>query len=191
MTYVYMVVCMKVQINFKLDEDVVEKLDERAKEQHRSRTNLIEKVLKEYLGKNYWLWVNLAELDIGDNLKRGDEGFWSGCHKNTTEGDQVLIYRTSPNKHIKYLAEVIEDAKEGNIPTKNGEDEGYSCKYVILESFCDELKIKEMRNYDSLSDWYPLKVSFIRMKFEIKQKYWNTLKDILITKNPDTKNSFR
>jgi hypothetical protein len=182
---------MRTQINFKLEDEDLKKLDERANEEHRSRTNLIEKVIKEYLGKNYWLWVNVASMDIGDEMERGDEEYWSGCHKNTTEGDQVLIYRTSPHKHIKYLAEVVEGAKEDIIDTKKGEEKGYNCKFVVLESFENPLEIGEMRNYDSLSDWYPLKVSFIKMKFEIKQKYWNTLKDVLITKNPDTKNSFR
>lgn len=182
---------MRTQINFKLEEADLEKLDERAKEEHRSRTNLIEKIIKEYLGKNYWLWVNVASMDMGDEMKRGDEGYWEGCHQNTSEGDQVLIYRTNPNKHIKYLAEVIEDAQPDIITTKNGEEEGFLCKYVILESFKSPLKIDEMKNFDSLSDWYPLKVSFIKMVFDVKEKYWNTLKDILITKNPEAKNSFR
>ena len=136
------------------------------------------------------MWVNFAPLDIGADMNSGDEDLWTGCHKNTTEGDKVLIYRTRPNKHIKYLVEVLENAKEALIPTKNRKEEGYSCNYVILESFENPLEISEMRNYESLSEWYPLKVSFIKMVFEIKEKYWKTLKDILITKNPDSKNSF-
>jgi len=181
---------MKTQINLKMDEDLLEKLDEKANEEGRTRTNLIEQILREHLGRSYWLWVNTGEMDIGDDMVRGDENCWNGCDENSLKGHKVLIYRTSPNKHIKYLAEIIENAEKDQIPTKNGEKSGYRCKYVILESFDTPLEISEMRNYYSLKDWYPLKVSFVKMVFKIEDKYWNTLRDILITKNPSSKDSF-
>lgn len=182
---------MKTQINIKLDEKTLKKIDIKAEEEGRSRTNVIENILKNNLPKNYWLWVNSGEMDIGDEMKKGEEDVWNGCHGDSEKGDKVLIYRISPHKHIKYLAEIMEDAKKGSIPTDNGMKEGYSCKFVIIESFDNPLEISEMRNYESLKDWYPLKVRFVRMVFEIQEKYWNTLRDILITKNPESKDSFR
>lgn len=182
---------MKTQINLKLDEKTIKKLDKKVEEEGRTRTNIIENILKTYLGKNYWLWVNSGQMDIGDDEIKGSEGYWDGCHKDSEKGDKVLIYRTKPYKHIKYLAEITEDAKKSSINTNKGIKEGHSCSFVILESFENPLEISDMRNYESLKEWLPLKVSFVRMVFEIQEKYWNTLRDIIITKNPNSKDYFR
>ena len=182
---------MKTQINIKLEKDILEKLDEKAEKEHRTRTNLIEKIILDYIGlKQYWLWINSGESDIGDDMREKDQGIWDGCDPRTLKGDKVLIYRTSPHKHIKYLAEVLEDAEEDEIWTQKGDKMGYYCRFRILKSFESPLEIKEMRNYESLENWYPLKVSFIRMVFKIEEKFWNILQDILITKNPKSKDLF-
>lgn len=175
---------MKSQINIKLSENILEKLDQKAKDEGRTRTNIIENLLKHHL-KNYWLWVNSGEMDIGDEMVIGDEYTWKGCDKHSSKGDEVFIYRTSPYKHIKYHAEILEDAKKDVIPTDKGEKEGYSCKFLIIESFENPLEISEMRNYENLKDWYPLKISFIKMVFRIEEKHWNILDVILKTKNPN------
>jgi len=96
---------MKTQISIKVDEKII-KIDKKAEEEGRSRTNMTENILKNNLPKNYWLWVNSGEMDIGDKMKIGEEDTWDGCHKDTEKGDKVLIYRISPHKHIKYLAEI-------------------------------------------------------------------------------------
>lgn len=181
----------KTQINLKLREDLLEKLDSKAKEEHRTRTNLIEKLIIDYLGsRQYWLWVNSGDMDIGENISEGTLDVWNGCDPRTLKGDMVLIYRTSPNKHIKYLAEVLDDAQEDEIWTQKGDKMGFTCQFKIIKIFEDPLEIGQMRNYESLNDWYPLKVSFIRMVFKIEDKDWKTLRDILITKNLDAKDSF-
>ncbi|WJI08805.1 EVE domain-containing protein [Methanobacterium sp. CWC-01] len=182
----------KTQINLKLREDILEKFDEKAKEEHRTRSNMIEKMIIDYLGeRQYWLWVNSSAMDIGDDVKEKDEMTWDGCDPRTLKGDRVLIYRTSPHKHIKYLAEVLDDALEDEIWTQNGDKMGYYCRFRILKSFEEPLEISQMRDYESLEDWYPLKVSFIRMVFKIEEKYWEVLRDILITKNSDAKEAFK
>ena len=38
----------KIQINLRLEEDLLTKLDEKAKEENRARNNLIEYIIKEY-----------------------------------------------------------------------------------------------------------------------------------------------
>lgn len=182
---------MKTQINLKLKDDILEKLDKKAKEEHRTRTNLIEKMIIDYLGtRNYWLWVNSGEMDIGDSLEEGYKGTWQGCDPRTSKGDKILIYRVIPHKHIKYLVEVLEDAEEDEIETDKGEMLGFKSRFKILYNFEEPLKIENMKDYPSLSQWYPLKVRFVRMVFKIGEKYWETLRDILITKNRNSKNYF-
>lgn len=176
---------IKTQVNLKLDEKTMNKIDKKAKEEGRSRTNLIENILKNNLGKNYWLWVNSGQMDIGGDEIKENGGEWAGCHKDSEKGDEVLIYRTNPHKHIKYLAEITEDAKKSKIPTNKGMKDGYTCSFVIKRSFENPFEISEMRKYESLKEWLPLKISFVKMVFEIQEKYWNTINDILITKNPD------
>ncbi len=183
---------MKTQINIKLNENILEKLDEKAKEEHRTRTNLIEKILMDELGvKQYWLWVNSSKMDIGDDLEQDYVDEWKGCDPRSNKGDKALIYRTSPNSHIRYIVEILENAKPTTIDTDRGEEEGFSCKYKVLCNFSDEsLSIHEIRDYPSLKEWYPLRLNFRRMVFKIEEKYWNKLRDILITKKRDSKDSF-
>jgi len=180
----------RTQINLKVREDILEKLDEKADKEHRTRSNMIEKMIIDYIGeRNYWLWVARAG-GLEDDLERGYEMTWEGCDPRTSKGDKALIYLTSPRKHVRYLVEILEDCQEDDILTKKGEVMGYICRFRILYTFEEPLKISQMRNYESLEDWYPLKVSFIRMVFKIEEKYWNTLRDILITKNSESKGSF-
>lgn len=95
---------------------------------------------------NYWLWVNSGEMNIGDDISESEEDVWNGCDRKTSKGDKVLIYRTSPYKHIKYLAEVLEDAEEEEIWTQQGNKLGFTCKFRILKAFKNPLKINQMRD---------------------------------------------
>lgn len=182
---------MKTQINIKLSEDILEKLDEKAKKEHRTRTNLIEKILIDKLGiKQYWLWVNSANMDIGDDLKEGEEIEWRGCDPRSYEGDLVLIYRVSPYSHIKYIAQITDEAKPGKIETDREPEDGFYCNIKILSNFEHPFKIHDMRDYPSLKDWFPLKLNFHRMFFKIEEKDWNILRDIIITNNRNSKDYF-
>lgn len=183
---------MKTQINLKLRADILERLDEKAKKQHRTRTNLIEKILiDELLVTQQWLAVKMNINDPGADLKEGDEGIWEGCDVLAKKGDKILIYRTSPNMHIKYLAETTEDAKEGIIDNYKGEKiKDHLCGFKVLYNFEDPLTFKEIKDYPSLVEWYPLKSNLNRQAFNIEEKDWNTLRDILITKNRNSKDYF-
>lgn len=181
----------KTQINLKVRDDILEKLDEKAEKEHRTRSNMIEKMIIDYLGaRNYWLWVARAG-GIEEDLEPGHEMGWEGCDPRTSKGDKALIYLTSPHKHVRYLVEILDDSEKDEILTKKGEKMGYTCRFRVLYNFKeDPLEISQMRDYESLEDWYPLKVSFIRMVFKIEEKYWKTVRDILITKNPAAKSLF-
>ena len=87
--------------------------------------------------------------------------------------------------------EILEDPiQDDAIMTKKGEKMGFRCRFRILYTFEKPLKIKEMRNSPKLNEWYPLKVSFIRMVFNIEDKYWEILGELLIKDNPDVKDKF-
>ena len=178
----------KTQINLKLRNDILEKVDEKAEEEYRTRSNMIEKILNDYLGtRTYWLWV-ARDGGIKDDLDAGVEMSWEGCDPDTSKGDKALIYLTSPLKHVRYLVEILEDPiQDDAIMTKKGEKMGFRCRFRILYTFEKPLKIKEMRNSPKLSEWYPLKVSFIRMVFNIEDKYWEILGELLIKDNPDVR----
>jgi hypothetical protein len=181
---------MKTQISLKLSKDILEKLDDRAIIEHRTRTNLVESIIIDYLGtRNYWLGVAMKD-GISEDFKSGDEFDWDGCDPRAKRGDKGFIYITNPSKYVKYLIEVAEDAKEDEILTKHGEKMGFRCRYRVLYNFENPLTITEMRNFESLKEWYPLKVRFIRMIFKIEEKHWLILRDILITKNPNSKDYF-
>ncbi len=46
----------KIQINLRIDEKTLKKLDEQAKKEGRPRNNLIEFIIKNYLEKNGKIW---------------------------------------------------------------------------------------------------------------------------------------
>ena len=181
----------KTQINLKLRNDILEKVDEKAEEEYRTRSNMIEKILNDSLGtRNYWLWVAM-DGGIENDLETGVEMSWEGCDPDTVKGDKALIYLTSPLKHVRYLVEILEDPiQDDAIMTKKGEKMGFRCRFRILYTFENPLKIKEMRNSYDLNEWYPLKVSFIRMVFNIEDKDWKTLRTLLTKDNPDVKDKF-
>jgi len=139
---------------------------------------------------NYWLWVNSGLMDIGEEMNKNEEYVWEGCDQRTSKGDLVLIYRTNPYKHIKYFAEVLKDPEEEEIWTQKGKKIGHTCSFIIKQSFENPLAIKQMRDSEELKDWYPLKMSFIRMVFKIDYQYWIILRDLLIDNNPNHKSVF-
>lgn len=123
---------------------------------------------------NYWLWVE-KEGGIDEDMIPGELWNWEGCDYETEEGDLILIYRTRPFKHIRYLVKAITDSKLNPNP-----DEIYNCDFEVLQDFGDKsLTLKAMQNNPDLSEWYPLKVKFVKMKFPIESEYWEILKGLL------------
>lgn len=131
---------------------------------------------------NYWLWVT-KDGGMDDNDETGSFWIWEGCDSDTQEGDYALIYRISPYSHIKYLVGITSDA---HITMENMDklpDEVYSCDFEILSNFKNEVNIEDMRSKEELSDWHPLKISFQKMVFPIKEDYWKILEEMISTKN--------
>ena len=136
---------------------------------------------------NYWLWVSKVEEDDYEPWDVGIESIGEGCHEDTEAGDMALMYRSTPQKCIRYLAEVTKDAVYdiNKVP-----DEFYNCRFKVVHVFNNPLHISDMRKIESLKEWYPLKVSMVKMFFPIEDHYWEILKEILIEKNPDSRNKF-
>lgn len=88
-------------------------------------------------------------MDIGDDISESEEDVWNGCDRRTSKGDLVLIYRTSPYKHIKYLAEFLENAEEEEIWIKRGNKQGshVNLGFLVIRK---SLEIRQMRDSNSL-----------------------------------------
>lgn len=135
---------------------------------------------------NFWLWV-AKEGGIDGLIDINSYCRWDGCDSDTEPGDYALIYKISPHSHIKYLVKIIKDSvlNINLLP-----EEIYYCEFKILYDFKKELTLDDMKAEQELYDWYPIKRNFQKKVFPIKEKHWKTIKDILISKNPDSKNSF-
>lgn len=95
---------------------------------------------------NYWIWV--AKKDGIDRDILPDEIWtWNGCDIETSVGDKALIYKTKPDKHVKYLVEVTKDSwlNMDELP-----DEIFSCEFKMLYDFENPLSIDKMREESTL-----------------------------------------
>jgi predicted RNA-binding protein with PUA-like domain len=128
---------------------------------------------------NYWLWVS-KEDNIDDTQEASSSQRWNGCDEETEVGDYALIYRISPHKNIKYLVEVT---KHSFLNTNKLPDEEYYCEFKVLSNFENELELKEMKEEESLSEWYPLKNKFHKKMFPLTEDYWKILKGMIQSKN--------
>ena len=128
---------------------------------------------------NYWLWVSKDD-NIDDTQEASSSQRWNGCDEETEVGDYALIYRISPFKNIKYLVEVT---KHSFLNTNKLPDEEYYCEFKVLSNFENELELKEMKEEESLSEWYPLKNKFHKKMFPVTEDYWKILKGMIQSKN--------
>jgi len=135
-------------------------------------------------GPGRWLWVTgpsyYAEADGSDrvDLEPGGEyesdGWWT-CHKDTREGDQVLLYRTTPKKDIAYLIQVRSDAYSllKDPDAEPGWD--YGCDYEVIEKFADPMGIAEIRADPALENWNAKNGRFQRRAFKMQPEIWEHL----------------
>jgi len=135
-------------------------------------------------GPGRWLWVTgpqyYAEADGSDraDLKpTGDsepDGWWT-CHKDTREGDEVLLYRTTPKKDIAYLIQARSDAY--SILQDPGAEPGwnYGCDYKVIEKFASSMDIAEIRADPALENWNAKKMQFQGKAFKIQPEIWEHL----------------
>ncbi|MBF4473931.1 hypothetical protein [Methanobacterium formicicum] len=127
---------------------------------------------------NYWLWV--AKRGSKPNMICDKKLNWEGCNYETEEGDLALIYRAKPFQRIQFLVRALSDSK-----LKPNPEDIYNCDFEVLYDFGDKsLDFKSMQNKEDLSDWYPLKIMFMKRNFSIEPKHWRKLREILIKESP-------
>jgi hypothetical protein len=138
--------------------------------------------------RGYWVWVTSPEyyLDF-DGTERRDldpgqgyvHGGWWTCHKNTEEGDLVLLYRSRQKRDLAYLIETRSAAY--SLLDEPVADPGwtYGCDYEVVEKFAHPLALADMRADPALRDWGALRAGFRRMVYAIPPDTWNHLLDRL------------
>lgn len=135
-------------------------------------------------GPGHWLWVTgpqyYAEADGSDRVAlepTGDyeSGGWWTCHKDTREGDQVLLYRTTPKMDIAYLIQARSDAYSllQDSDAKLGWD--YGCDYEVIEKFVDPMGIVEIKADPALETWNAKNGKFQRRVFRAQPEIWEHL----------------
>lgn len=140
-------------------------------------------------GPGHWLWVTgpqyYAEADGSDRADLDPEsdyesdGWWT-CHKDTREGDQVLLYRTTPRKDIAYLIQARSDAYSllQNPAAEPSWD--YGCDYEVIEKFADPMGIVEIKADSALESWNAKNGRFQRRVFRVQPEIWEHLIERLV-----------
>lgn len=138
--------------------------------------------------RRYWVWVTRpdyyldddgterADLDPGQGYSPG--GWWT-CHRDTEEGDLILLYRSRKNKDLAYLIETRSDAYSLLDDAAAQEGWDYGCDYEVLEKFSHPLTLAEMKADPALQDWGALRARFRRKVYGIPPDTWDHLLDRL------------
>jgi len=139
--------------------------------------------------RRYWVWVTgpdyyleddgseRADLDPGQGYEPG--GWWT-CHRETEDGDLVLLYRSRRKQDIAYLIETRSDAYS-LLDDEHAAEQGwdYGCDYEVIAKFRRPLSLTEMRADPALRDWGALRAGFRRRVYAIPPDTWNHLLDRL------------
>ena len=139
--------------------------------------------------RRYWVWVTgpdyyldedgseRRDLDPGQGYEPG--GWWT-CHRETEEGDLVLLYRSQKKKDLAYLIETRSAAysllDDDDAPAQGWD---YGCDFEVVEKFANPLTLVEMRADRALEDWGALRAGFRRRVYAISPDTWNHLLDRL------------
>lgn len=122
----------------------------------------------------YWLWVIRPEYY--DEVEPATS--WS-CHKNTKEGDLILMWRAKKKHDIAFLLQATSDP----VPDPNW---GHVCEYKVLYEFKNPVTIKDLRESDAFfRGWSAYSGNFQRNSFIIQALYWDRLNEIAAEKDPE------
>ncbi|KLL09834.1 EVE domain-containing protein [Protofrankia coriariae] len=136
-------------------------------------------------GRRYWIWVTGPDYYLDENGTDRPEldptwgstpDDWWTCHKETREGDLILLYRSQIKKDIAYLIEARSDAyalRNGDVAADLGWD--VACDYEVIEKFRRPLQLADMRSDPVLADWGPLRANLRRRAYEIPRPIWDHL----------------
>lgn len=143
--------------------------------------------------RQYWVWVAGPDYYLDDDgADRRDlepdleyaPGSWWTCHKDTLEGDLVLLYRSQERRDLGYLIEARSDAYSILDDPDADESWDYGCDYEVIEKFANPLTLGEMKADPALADWGALRANFQRKVYGIDPDTWNHLLDRLTADRP-------
>lgn len=139
--------------------------------------------------RRYWVWVTGPDyyLDEGGSDRRDldpgkgyEPGGWWTCHRETEEGDLVLLYRSQKKKDLAYLIETRSAAYSLlDDDDATAQDWDYGCDFEVVEKFANPLTLAEMKADRALEDWGALRAGFQRRVYAISPDTWNHLLDRL------------
>jgi hypothetical protein len=139
--------------------------------------------------RRYWVWVTRPEYYLDeDGSERADldpglgyePGGWWTCHRDTEDGDLVMLYRARKRKDLAYLIETRSAAYsllDNDVAAEHGWD--YGCDYEVIEKFEHPRTLEEMKSDPALREWGALSARFRRKVYEIPPDTWNHLLDQL------------
>lgn len=140
----------------------------------------------------HWVWSTRPTRDHVTALD-GKKGEWT-CHKDTRDGDLVLVYLSADNSHIGYLVKATSDARPPSRKARTRDPwAGHpSCDFEVLARFPQPLTFQEMMADQFLASRFSaLRAYFRRSAYEVKAEVWDHLVELLATANPTTKDLLR
>lgn len=135
--------------------------------------------------RHFWVWVTTpeyyAEEDGSDreDLDPGaqsDAGGWWTCHRDTRQGDLMLLYRTKPKMDFGYLIQAQSDAysiADDQHAYERGWD--YGCDYQVLYKFEHPLTLDDVRRDPYMDEWGAFRGNFQRRVYAIPEGIWQRL----------------
>jgi hypothetical protein len=130
----------------------------------------------------HWVWVTTpeyyAEPDGSDrkDLEPGQEGGWWTCHRDTRQGDLVLLYRTAPRMDFGYLFRAESNAYSiTDDPSARQRGWDYGCDYSVLYKFENPLTLDDLRRDQSMNAWGAFRANFRRRVYAIPEPVWQRL----------------
>ncbi len=143
--------------------------------------------------RQYWVWIAspehyLDELgndrdDLDPESGYDPPGWWT-CHKDTREGDLILLYRSRIKKDFGYLMQAASKAyslaDNKYAALKNWD---YGCDYRVLRKFKNPVTLQEVRANFHLHDWVAYTTNFRRRVYSITPKHWKRLNQMASSKN--------
>ena len=125
---------------------------------------------------NHWVWSTLPQYHEGLETAKY---YWWSCHKDTKEGDLILLYRSHSNKDLGFLAVAESDAEEV------GGEWVYECECRFIYRFKNSLTLAEMKVDPYLSEHFAaLRGNFQHRAYYISPNVWKYLSKKLSRKNP-------
>jgi len=150
-----------------------------------------EPIYETYKSRQYWLLVSHPEyyedsdgndLQILEPSGEVSNGWWT-CHKNTMEGDLILLYRAKKRHDIVHIMQAKSDAcslDQDDYAREMGWTHG--CKHMTLYKLKNPITLQDLREHDSFfkESWGAYRANFQGISFEIPSNVWEKL--VLIAK---------